>query len=100
MIAPFSDLQKHCECETCSWGGGAVALLVLRELLTGEPLNPCGRQDSGQVIRAAPPVFSFEMVKNDSSPVVFVWRAYAVLTLLSFPEKAVGNDEGAMPPCR
>lgn len=64
MVAPFSDLQKHCECKTCRIGGGAVALLVLCELLTGEAPETVQAPRSGQVIRAAAPVFPFEVFKT------------------------------------
>lgn len=36
MVVPLSGLAKRSECEKCSFGGGAVALLVLSRCLTGE----------------------------------------------------------------
>lgn len=73
-MGPFSDLQKHCECETCSFGRGAAALLVL----TGSsPVSP--RICAGAKIRSVIPCittgFCFGDTQNDSSPVIFVWIA-------------------------
>lgn len=64
MVAPFSDLQKHCECKTCRIGGGAVALLVLCELLTGEAPETVQAPRSGQVIPCSSTGFSFEVLKT------------------------------------